>query len=378
MKNSITIAYYTIVRNFRDIKSLMLMLLMPVIIILILGNALSNAFEVKNLRKRTVLILREDQGIFSEKFIEVLKVPELKDLLEVKEIDSEEEAQRQVKEEMAAYIKLEEDFSQKIMEGKPAEIVINSLDNAAASVILQNAADAFVNYVNLNQAIISSGLNPGEIVNETFIKTLPVSAKAMIPSAMDYYAVTMLVMISFYGSLYAVNGMAGDYLKNMKSRLRITPVSQLSHFTGKIAGTVVTVFLQVIVLFLFTKFVYNANWGSNYLMIALIALTLSILSVTLGITAVLAIRNAEAAHAVVLSVIPIMTFLAGGYMKFNIDTPLFNVLRKILPSSLGQTAFMNLIYGDSIDRTITSLMVMWLIIGALGVVSVLCGRRRFN
>lgn len=58
----LNIAYYTLLRNIRDVKSMLNMILMPIVLILILGNALSSAFQVQSIGKTAVAYVDNDNA----------------------------------------------------------------------------------------------------------------------------------------------------------------------------------------------------------------------------------------------------------------------------------------------------------------------------
>jgi ABC-2 type transport system permease protein len=65
--NIFHVAYYTVLRNLRDRKSMASMLLFPIILILILGSALSSNYAVSDVGKTPVAYLNKDKGAFSIK-----------------------------------------------------------------------------------------------------------------------------------------------------------------------------------------------------------------------------------------------------------------------------------------------------------------------
>ena len=147
-----------------------------------------------------------------------------------------------------------------------------------------------------------------------------------------------------------------------------------SHFTGKIAGTVFTVYIQALVIIFFTKLVYNVNWGSNMAQVLFIAFTLAVFSVSMGLMTVMVAKDVKIANAALSTIIPVMTFISGGYVWIRIESSLLD----LLPSKLVHTAFFNSIYGEFAGQTISSVAILWVMILLMGIVSVIAGRRRLN
>ncbi len=376
--NIIYIAYYTLLRNIRDVKSMMNMIAMPVLLILILGNALNFAFKIDNISKTGIAYLNLDKGEISKEFENYLKIDKIQNFIYVKNINNYDEGLKLLGDkEVAAIVIIEEDYSKKALLGEKAEIkVFGDKNNVFKTSIVKNFIEGFTSGSNTVYTKMSMGSNSHEYTRKDIIKKVPLSIQGKIPGAMDYYAVTMLVMITMYGALYALHGVCDDYLEAMGNRLFSTPVRMFSHFSGKIIGTVATVYLQLIILIGFTKLVYKANWGNNIGEILFIAFTLSVFSVSLGLMVSMIVKDKNISTAIVSTAIPVMTFVSGGYARIISDNKIYNAIKFLLPSNLGQTAFFNSIYGDYSNQIISNIAVIWILIIIIGGISVVFGRRR--
>lgn len=376
--NFIKIAYYTFLRSIRDIKSTANMLLLPIVLILILGNALSGLLEIKNIPTAKVNLLIQDKGELAVEFEKFLNSDNIKDLIEVSKVSTYDEGMTNIdKNNASAFIFIEQNFTDKFLSGGNTEIkVFGNRSQETNLQMVRNIVDSFANVSNTMQASIMATGKPLSYNQTTTIKSMPISAEKKIPKAMDYYAVTMLVMTLFYGAQYGLHGMAEDYLESMRSRLLSTPLKLSTHIAGKVFGNVITVFLQGLILILFTKFVYQTNWGNNFGIIILINLVFSVFAVTLGSTVSLIAKNRIAGSAILSIIIPIMTFFSGGYAKIVDDSKFYEIVTKIIPNSLGHKAFFNAIYGDSSRITWESLGLLCLMTLALGLISILAGRRK--
>jgi len=376
----LNIAYYTFIRNLRDKKSMALMLLMPVMLILILGTALNSAFEVSNIEKTKVYYINNDKGDIAKSFEAVIKSKEIKEMLEFIKTDEKETALNDVKTgKAAALIMIDSGVTDNIYSGESAEItVFEDANSYYGPLVVENFVKSFANGINAGIATQMLG-NPNVTYGQkNMIDNKPVSASGKIPKAMDYYAVTMLVLIIMYGSLYGLFGFGDDYLGSMRTRLLSSPVNLFSHLSGKLIGTISSVFAQAFVLILFTKYVYKANWGTNVFEIILITLVLCIFTTAIGIMLVILIKNKDAAGALMQTIIPVMTFISGGYFKIITDNKIYNTIKMFMPSNLGQTAYFNSIYGDTPDQTYFCLAVLGIMIAIIIAVSSVVGRRRLR
>jgi len=376
----LNIAYYTFIRILRDRKSMALMLLMPVMLILILGTALNSAFEVSNIEKTKVYYINNDKGDIAKSFEAVIKSKEIKEMLEFIKTDEKETALNDVKTgKAAALIMIDSGVTDNIYSGESAEItVFEDANSYYGPLVVENFVKSFANGINAGiatQMLDNPNVTYGQ---KNMIDNKPVSASGKIPKAMDYYAVTMLVLIIMYGSLYGLFGFGDDYLGSMRTRLLSSPVNLFSHLSGKLIGTISSVFAQAFVLILFTKYVYKANWGTNVFEIILITLVLCIFTTAIGIMLVILIKNKDAAGALMQTIIPVMTFISGGYFKIITDNKVYNTIKMFMPSNLGQTAYFNSIYGDTPDQTYFCLAVLGIMIAIIIAVSSVVGRRRLR
>ena len=97
----------------------------------------------------------------------------------------------------------------------------------------------------------------------------------------------------------------------------------------------------------FTRYAYGVNWGENLPLILLITFTLVLLSIGLGTMIAMVTRNEMLAGSILNGLIPVFTFIAGGYYRFSIPGKFFSALQHLSPNYLAQTAIFNTIYGGA-------------------------------
>ncbi|MCG8500922.1 MAG: ABC transporter permease [Firmicutes bacterium] len=378
--NFFSIAYYTILRNIRDTKSLIQVLLLPIVTILILGTALDGAFAPPNISKTPVCYLNQDSGKTAEQFEAFLNDVKIRELLKLVPVKSYEEGVALINDRRAsALIMIPDDFSTGLETGQKARIhVYSSRYGNFRSSIVRNVVDSFINRANAMEAVYKMNLEDVRFdsAEADVIREMPISTSGKIPRAMDYYAVTMLVMIAMYGTLYGVDGFAEDYFVSVGTRIKSSPIRAYEHYAGKAIGVVFTIFSQSIFLILFSKYVFGANWGNNMLTILLIAFSLSVLSTVFGIMLCILTWDQSSASAIANVLIPVFTLLSGGYMKFVIDNQAFNRLRHLIPNYLAQTAIFNNIYGSRTGQSYMIVAAIWAMTLVMFFIAFIAGRRR--
>ena len=377
------VAYYTILRNIRDKKSMSSMLLLPIVLILILGTALSGAFKTTNLDSIPVCYLNNDRGEASQHFEEFLKSEEISKILEIKRVTSFDEGKKLVGEKKTrAVIVINESYSENIKSGRKANIeVYSSGFSEFSSSIIKNIVESYNQGANTVGAMQMLGVTDLKYSRSESIAESPITTDGKRPKAIDYYAVTMLVMILMYGTQYGCHGIGEDYLENRGKRVKNTPIKPYEQFAGITLGNIFTVMCQSLILILFTKYVYGANWGGNIPGILLISFTLSTMSIALGIMFTVLIRDRMKASTMISLLVPIMTFLAGGYTPISAGNSVFAKIMYISPSYLAQTAFFNIIYGQPVTSNIQLLStaeciaILWIITVVMFIIASASGRR---
>ncbi|WDC83461.1 ABC transporter permease [Caloramator sp. mosi_1] len=74
-------------------------------------------------------------------------------------------------------------------------------------------------------------------------------------------------------------------------------------------------FVDSIIIIIITKFFYEVNWGSNYLILAVIILLTCILALSMGITVYMLVNNFKVADALLNILVIYFTFISGGYVR---------------------------------------------------------------
>lgn len=375
----LNIAYYTLIRNFRDGKSIALTLLFPIMLILILGTALSNFYSPAKISLTNVAYFNEDKGQISKAFDAIIYSNKVGELLKIKTVNSYEAGLKLVKDnQVTSLIYIKKDFSSAISAGKTANIeVYQGKADLLGSSIVKNIVDSFVNGTNTIQALYRMGSPPSLSQSES-IKEISIQTSGKTPRAIDYYAVTMLAMTLMYGALYGSFGMAEDINEKTIIRIKGSPTKPFDNYLGKIIGIIATLVLQAILLILFTKFVYHANWGSNLFMVFILSVIFSIFTVALGIMCYSVTNSASKASGLLNVLIVFFTFIGGGYAKINAEGTLFNTLTYISPNKIFQTAMFNIVYGGKQNQTQTCIIVLFVVTAIMIIISSIAGRRHAN
>ncbi|MDF2531085.1 MAG: transporter permease [Clostridia bacterium] len=376
----LNIAYYTILRNFRDYKTLTMMLLLPIMLILVLGSALGGVFTPNNISTTTICYLNEDKELMSETFEEFLRSEEIAELIEIKSVQSREEAFALIKDnKAAALIVLPVGFSETIQKGEKAAIEIyNSKYSSFRASIVQSIMNGFISAANAQLVLRQLDGIPSAYKSFDNLQEIAVTTEGNAPRSIDYYAVTMLVMTIMYGTSYGNFSLKEEKLQNTSIRLASAPVKYLEIVLGKLLGSIVTIFMQAMIIIVFTKAVFNVNWGGNILFIIFVCFSLTLLAVGLGMMVSNLGKNPQATGALLNFGVNIMTFIAGGYFPASQMGPAIDKLGFISPNYLAQQAMFNTIYGGSPIQTTNAMLAIWIIAAAAFIIAGSIERRSAN
>lgn len=382
--NILYIAASTIKRNFRDKKSVFRSILMPIIFIIILGMALNQMFENPKIDKINVAYLNLDKGAASQGFEQFIQMSDIKKVLNVNKVSSFSEGRKLVTEKKAAsLIIIPEGYSDKIISGKKDSIEIyNSKYADFKSSIVKNIVECF-NSVGNTQSAMSLNNAAKVAYNRYSVMTEnSISIKGKRPRAIDYYAVSILVLAIMSSSLFACSSIGEDYFEAVGVRIKSTPLRKYENFLGKLIGCVCTSLIKAGIIIAFSKFVYGANYGSNWGMISLIVFTTSVMSCAFGMMMCMLIGNTVKASTIISILINVFTFIAGGYAAIIGADKSESMLMHLSPNLYAQTALFNTIYPNGFKAayqfftTQGYILQMWYFAIIMFVVLFLAERRR--
>lgn len=328
------IAYYTFKRKFKGcIPSL---ILLPLVLILILGNSLKVLYEPGRSFTNTLAVYSSDSKEFQS----------ISDFLKKNYKFNKHLKVTWVKQKEKALAALKERKYYGVFDVRDKRIYINDENSKDTSLI-----HLFINSYNFsgNKVIIDSG-----------IKNINSNSSNRKPSAMDYYAVTMLVMILWYGGEYGIEIVSDD--KDIINRTVSLPMSRQKDTIGKMLGIVAIMFFVSTVIIVFSKFVYKAYWGNNYILLAPVMLLFSFLTVNVGMAICLIVKDGGTAGYIMEILVVVSTFLGGGYLNTKMFSDDLQKLNVLSPSYAEHSILFKIIYGYGQNLKIFYLEIIVLVL----------------
>lgn len=193
------------------------------------------------------------------------------------------------------------------------------------------------------------------LVSKDTAKLHNISNKNLSYTMIEYY--TLIAMACLYGgilSMYIINYKLAN-MNSVGKRTAILPVHRGQMLVSSLLASYVVQLICVAILFVFTIFVLNVDYGDNLPMIILLALAGSLAGLSLGvIVATLIKANENAKTGILIAITMLGCFLSGMMgitMKYIVDTnvPLVNMIN---PASMITDGFYALYYYSTLDRFI--------------------------
>jgi len=337
------IAVKEIKSNFRDRRTFVFMLAMPIVLMLILGAALSNAFAPGHTMEDLRLLYKSNGNdpqltAYWHGFIEEIG----KEGVKAVEADSSLNGQEEVRNDRyTAYAEITSSGIK--FYGSSRDTIESNILQGMLSVFADRYALASAAHQvepAIAQEIVKSAGESPDFIRETSLDP------TKRPGSTDYYAIAMTTMIALYSIISASNLFRGERARNTAIRLMAAPVSKGVIFAGKVIGCTVINLLCVLLVVLFSKYVLHADWGNHYGMVVLVLLTEVLLAVSLGLGASF-LAKAESSGLIVMIFTQVASFVGGAYFPVDGADGVMGFLTHLSPIRWANTALMQMIYADN-------------------------------
>lgn len=347
--NIINIAWKGIKTDFRDIRTLFFMLAFPILLMLVLGTALSNAFTT-SLPVDDIDVLYRDStesGNFQFFMSEVEKSGiHFKEATD--QIDGEKEVMQR---NYDGYVEVT---------NEGVQLYLNNGGSIEGN-ILQGLLSSYVGQSNIASEIIKVAPDklesaftreqPDDFIKETSL--LPDKQ----PSSMDYYAIVMTTMIVLYGAMGSSSLIVSERVRKTGDRLIASPVRKSEIFIGKVLGSLVVNSICVILVITFSKLFFKANWGDNLGLVFLVLLTEIIFAVSMGIGLSFITKTSAAPSAIIMIFVQLASFFGGAYFKIENPEGIFQFITELSPLTWMNTAMTKIIYANDFSAAIPAISI---------------------
>lgn len=338
-----------VIQNLRNVRAMTYLVLFPIILILVLGTALSGAFNKSTeFNDINIIYTSPSNGPLVQAFKGFMTKGEEIGFT-FSEAQSVPEAVELVRNgKYSSYINVGENG---------LEVYKNDQDSFKAQLVEGVLGTFIQRYKALSQiALVNPGV-VGEIIkdqsNPNFVK-LSALGELRQPKAMDYYAVTMLTLIILYSSLTGAHAIKDEKTAKTMNRLLCAPVKKYEVLTGKILGTLVITSLQVLVVVLISKFLLKTYWGTHLGVICLVLASEVVMAVSLGIGVAFVVRNER---GILNVLIPLMAFFGGCYIPIEDLGKTLLLISNYSPVRWVNKAIFSVIYSNDYSSVTTAIII---------------------
>lgn len=352
--NIISIIIKEIKHNFRDKKSMSMMILFPILLIVVLGAAFKSTFsESVNIGTPKVLYSIEGTGIIADTF-KASFIEKGKDFnIEFIKTDNLADAKKKLTtNEYDAVIEMKADNTIEFYKSDIGSLKTGVVESILSTYVQEFNVIAVISQV--NPAVINSLVSD---TNSDYTVIASVN-KTSQPSSLDYYTIAEIALIIMYAGMIGLFGIAGEKKSRTRDRVLISPVRKYEFLMGKTIGGVVAVILQIAVVVLFSKYVLKANWGSDIFTVSLIFISEIILAVSIGVGLGFIFKHENVANGVLNFMIPVLVFLGGSYMPVDgLDNKIFQTITYLSPVRWVNRSIFDVIYNNNYSKVPSAILI---------------------
>lgn len=218
-----------------------------------------------------------------------------------------------------------------------------------------------------------------KMINEDSVKLNNISSSNLDYSMIEFY--TLIAMTCMYGgmlSLTTINNCLAN-MGNKGKRIAVSPTKKKVIVLSSLCASYLVQVIGIALLFIYTIFVLNVDYGDNTLLVLLLGLIGSLAGLSLGLFIGTVLKsNENAKTGILLAVTMTGCFLAGMFgisMKYIIDKNI-PILNKINPVNMITDGLYSLYYYDTLNRYILNIISLLIFTLVLVVLSVLRLRRQ--
>lgn len=324
------------IRRILRIRSVLLNLfVLPLLLIFILGAALSSTMDtgkdnVPGQVRVGVIQTGSNSGSVTEALNAFVAAPAVAEMMKVQHFTSEEEAERNLRQgELDFAVLIPPDLEERMAKGEEAKLQWILGKDGTLNIVGETLFTRFTDELNRHMAAVEvlgpeasmamASMTDEGSADSSYVNVSNSGTAGTSYSASQYYAASMLAMFMLYAGMTTSNSLFSERDKKTLTRLQAAPVGNGVIFAGKIAGNSLLAFMQALIIVLMTYWLYGVNWGAHPWLIVLICVLITISSMMIGVIVALVSKSAASANALMQGIIIAMTFISGGFTPIAID-----------------------------------------------------------
>lgn len=338
--------FYDILASFRAKEGIISMVILPIAFMTLLGFALKNTFVSEVKFNSTKVIYVDNSNEKSKGIFEIFKSEGDKYKIDLNQVEDLEKGREAVK----------LDNTKILLELKDDQIIVyeNSLKGIQVNYVvgvIKSIAQRYALYEEITRVSPEGIKTVDNDFTKDYTEVKEIDLGRTIGS-FDYYAIVEITMMVLYGSLFTLYSFVEGRKGGRAQRLTQTGNSKLFYAGGMITSKFIVVIITLIPSFIYSKYALKVYWGGDYLSIAAILLSLNFFAVALGAVIGELFEDEKVSSMMLNSVVmPVLTFLGGGYIYIGEDVNKFlDIATKISPLRWVNRSIVNIIYSGNYEK----------------------------
>lgn len=372
----------------RDRSGLLLLLVMPLVLITVLGFAFGGAFASRPVIGRfEVGIVDQDGGQLATAFGDILRDERLQELFAPTALTADEANESVRTGKLAGAIVIPANFTSDVMSGRATNLQVwRDPGQQLRPMIIETVAQSFVDNLLATRLVVDEALKSGQNIEPHEIESLGRQIAVEIDRAKVrlqtdsiasgkqvgsflYYAIGMACMFLLFSGNLGLQSIASEERRQTLSRMMVSPTAKVRFLLGKSLGQVSITVVQFVILYLVTRFVFKAEWGSP-VAVMLLALVYAFAVAGLSMLVAALIPNRAAAVSAWSIGVQIMAALGGSMVPLSQFPPFMLKVAYISPSYWGLRGFLD------IAMALPLPMVNIFVLAATGLIGITLGTWR--
>ena len=218
-----------------------------------------------------------------------------------------------------------------------------------------------------------------EITTEENVKLKNISSDNLSYTMIEFY--TLIAMVCLYGGILGTVSINQNLanMSNQGKRVSVAPTTKGKVILSSVLASYITQLIGVALLFIYTIFVLNVDYGNNLGLIIILAMVGSLAGLSLGVLVATIIKsNENVKTGIILSITMLGCFLSGMMgitMKYIIDKNI-PIINKLNPANMITDGLYSLYYYETLDRFIFNVISLLIFAFVLIIFSYISLRRQ--
>lgn len=316
----LTIAIYELRKLLRVKSVIAVLFILPLLLIFILGSALSDLFTVKDqsIEQVHLAVYQADKENLQYSFEPFFQAASFEEYMQLSFVHSREKVVADIEKGNIDFgLVIPSDFEEQVLYGNPASWELIRGKDRSKNLTAEAILWSVLSEINAMQsaAIIlgENSLQSSSAIEGSHVNVGKLSRSDKEFSAAQYYAAAMLVMFLLYSGMNTAISLATEREEHTLLRLSSLPIQSYQILLGKLLGNGLLSGLQASIIIIASSLFYGVNWGEQPLLLILVCVLIILASMGIAIIAMAFLKTTKTISLVFTILIMIMTFLSGGF-----------------------------------------------------------------